>query len=84
MNILMLNFLYEYENLYFNSENFAFKFYIIIWFQPEISIPNYYFGFSKLILRAWKLLIEFKNGHFNFEYFYLNLKLDISILEIVI
>jgi hypothetical protein len=29
-------------------------------------------------------LIEFKNGHFNFEYFYLNLKLDISILEIVI
>jgi hypothetical protein len=77
-------FLYEYENLYFNSENFSFKFWIIIWFEPEISIPNYYFGFSKLILLVWKLSNETKNGHFNVEYCYLNLKSDISILEIVI
>jgi len=77
-------FLYEYENLYFNSEFFSFKFKIIIWFEPELSIPNYYFGFSKLILQVWKLLIGSKNGHFNFEYCYLNLKIDISILKIVI
>jgi len=50
----------------------------------DISIPNYYFGFSKLIILVWKLLIESKNGHFNFESCYLNLKIDISILEIVI
>jgi hypothetical protein len=47
-------------------------------------IPNYYFGFSKLILQVWKLVIESKNGHFNFEYFYLNMKINISILQIVI
>jgi hypothetical protein len=35
-------FLYEYENSHFKSENFAFKFEIIIWFEPEISISNYY------------------------------------------
>jgi hypothetical protein len=52
-------------------------------FQPEISIPNYYFGSLELILPVWKL-IESKNGHFNFEYYYLNLKIYISILEIFI
>jgi hypothetical protein len=36
------------------------------------------------ILQVWKLLINSKNVHFNFEYCYLNLKIDISILEIVI
>jgi hypothetical protein len=56
----------------------------MIWFEPEISIPNYYFGSSKLILPIWKILIESKNGHFSFEYCYLNLKIDISILEIFI
>jgi len=33
----------------------------------EIAIPNYYFGFSELISQFRKLLIESKNGHFNFE-----------------
>jgi len=45
----------------------------------EISTPNYYFGVSKLIFQSRKLLIESKNGHFNFEYLYLSLKIDISI-----
>jgi len=31
-----------------------------------------------------KILNESKNGHFNAEYCYLNLKINISILEIVI
>jgi hypothetical protein len=44
-------------------------------------IPNYYFGLLKLIIQFRKLLIESKNGHFNFEYCYLNLKIDISILN---
>jgi hypothetical protein len=77
-------FLYEHESLYFDFENFSFKFSIVIWFEPKISILNYYFRFSKLVLLVWKLLSEFKNQHFNFEYCYLNLKIDISILEIFI
>jgi len=36
------------------------------------------------ILQVWKLLIKSKNGHFNFEYCYLNLKIEISILKIVV
>jgi len=69
-NLLLL---FEYEDLYFNSEKIAFEFKIIIWIEPWISIPNYYFGFSKLILKVWILLIESKNWHFNFEYCYLDL-----------
>jgi hypothetical protein len=42
------------------------------------------FWILKLIFQVWNLLIESKNGHFNFEYCYLNLKIDISILEIVV
>jgi hypothetical protein len=34
----------------------------------EIGIPNCYFGFSELILQFRKLLIESKNGDFNFEF----------------
>jgi hypothetical protein len=71
-------------NFYISTLKFSFKIKKIIWFEPEISIPNYYFGFSKLILPISKLLIESENGHFNFEYCYLNMKIDISILEIVI
>jgi hypothetical protein len=33
----------------------------------EITIPDYYFGFSKLIFQFRKLLLESKNGYFNFE-----------------
>ncbi len=76
-----MNILIWILKLYFNSENFELNFLIIIWFEPEISIPNYFFGFSELVLLVWKLLIESKNGHFDFEYCYLNLKFDISILE---
>jgi hypothetical protein len=49
--------------------------------KVEISIPNYYFGFWKLIFQFRKLLIESENGHFNFEYYYLNFKTNISILN---
>jgi len=42
------------------------------------------FWILKINTSNLKLLIESKNGHFNFEYCYLNLKIDISILEIVI
>jgi len=77
---------YFYMNMknYIYSQNISFKFSIIIWFEPEIQIPNYYFGFSKLILQIWKLVIESKNVHFNFEYCYLNMKIDNSILKIFI
>ncbi len=83
------HFNFEYFNInikiYISTLNFFYlNFKIIIWFEPEILIPNYYFGFSELILSVWKLLIESKNGHFNFEYFYLTLKIDSSILEIFI
>jgi len=67
-----------------NLKFFQFKFKIIIWFEPEISIPNYYFGFSEFIHQVWKLLIESQNGHFNFEYYILNMKIDNSILKFVI
>jgi len=77
LTFLFWIFLYEYENLYFYSKNYALKFWIIIWFEPEISIPNYHFGFSKLILLVWKLLNESQNGHFNVEYSYLNLDIII-------
>jgi len=52
--------------------------------KVEILIPDYYFGFSKLIFQLRRLLIESSNGHFNFEYYYLNLKIDISILKFLI
>jgi hypothetical protein len=84
MEISILNIFIRIRKFTFNSEKISFKFLTIIWFEPEISIPVYYFGFSKLILQVWKLLIESKNGQFNFEYFYLNLKISISILEIFI
>jgi hypothetical protein len=66
------HFNFEYFNInikiYISTLNvFHLNFKIIIWFEPEILIPNYYFGFSELILPIWKLLIESKNGHFNFE-----------------
>jgi hypothetical protein len=49
------------------------------WFdlKVEIWIANYYFGFSKI-------LIESKNELSYFEYCYLNLKFDFSILKFVI
>jgi len=83
------HFNFEYLNInikiYISTlKNFHLNFEIIIWFELEILIPNYYFGFSKLILPVWKLLIESKNGHFNFEYFYLTLKINSSILEMFI
>jgi hypothetical protein len=40
MDILILNILIWILKLYFNSENFAFNFLKIIWFEPGISIPN--------------------------------------------
>jgi len=30
-----------------------------------------------------KLLIDYKNGHFSFEYFYMNMKIHISTLKIL-
>jgi hypothetical protein len=81
---LNLEFFIQNWNLYFNFEKNLVKFWIIIWFEPEILNPNYYFRFTKLIFLVWKLLIESKNGHFNFEYCYLNLKIEISILEMFI
>jgi hypothetical protein len=50
-------------------------------FKVENWILNYYFGFSKLIFQLINLLIESKNGHINFEYCYLNMKIDISIMK---
>ncbi len=75
------HFNFEYFNInikiYISTlKKFQLNFKIIIWFEPEIFMPNYYFGFLELILPVWKLLIESKNGHFNFEYFYLTLKID--------
>jgi len=83
------NYNFEYFNInikiYISTLTFFhLNFKIIIWFEPEILIQNYYFRLSELILPVWKLLIESKNGHFNFEYFYLTLKIDSSILEIFI
>jgi len=77
------HFNFEYFNINFKIYISTLKFFhlnfkIIIWFEPEILIPNYYFRFSELILLVWKLLIEPKNGHFNFEYFYLTLQLIVQ------
>jgi hypothetical protein len=57
----------------------------------EIAIPNYYFRFSELIFQFRKLLIESKNGHFNFEFenghlnseLFLESKINISIPKII-
>jgi len=45
----------------------GFKFKKLLDLKLEITIPNYYFAFSELIFEFRKLLIESKNGHFNFE-----------------
>jgi len=58
----------ESQNWYLNPKL------ILLNLKISISIPKYYIGFSKLILPIWKLLIESKNGHFNFENCYLNSK----------
>jgi len=47
-------FLFEYESWYFN---FILK--KLFDLKVEIWIPNYYFGYSKLIFQFRKLLIEF-------------------------
>ncbi len=83
------HFNFEYFNINIKIYISTFKkihlnFKIIIWFEPEILIPNYYFGLLELILPVWKLLIESKNGHFNFDNVYLTLKIDSSIPEIFI
>ncbi len=44
----------------------------------DISILYYYFQIWKLVFQFRKLLIDYKNGHFNFEYFYVNMKIYIS------
>ncbi len=64
------NFKYFYMNLkiYISTLKKIHLNLIIIWFELEISIPNYYLKFSKLILLVWKLWNESKNGHFNVEY----------------
>jgi hypothetical protein len=67
-------------NFKFCNQNFE----VLFDLEVEIAIPNYYFGFSKLIFKFRKLSIESKNGHFNFEHLYLSLKIDISILKFFI
>jgi len=47
----------------------------------EISILNYYFQIFKLVFQFQKLLIDYKNGHFNFEYFNVNMRIYISTLK---
>jgi len=47
----------------------------------QISISNYTFGFSKVILQFWKLLIESKNRHFNSLF---DLKIDILNFELLL
>jgi hypothetical protein len=59
---------YEYENFYLNSKS-LFDQIIDIW------ILNYYFQIQKLVFQFENLLIDHNNGHFYFEYFYLNMKL---------
>jgi hypothetical protein len=68
--------------LNFDVQNLNFK--KLFDLKVEIGIPNYYFGFSKLIFQFRKLLIESSNENFNFEYYYLNLKVNVSILKFVI
>jgi hypothetical protein len=48
--------------------------------KVQIAILNYYFGIPKVIFQFRNVLIESKNGHFNFECLYFSLKFDISIL----
>jgi hypothetical protein len=83
----IFNFEYFYMNMKFYIStlkmfhlNFKYSFDLNLKFQFQIIILDS----QKLILPVWKLLNESKNGHFNVEYCYLNLKIDIWILEIVI
>jgi hypothetical protein len=48
----------------------------------DIWILNYNFRIQKLVFQFRKLLIDYKNGNIYFEYFYLNIKIYISTLEI--
>jgi hypothetical protein len=66
----------ESEYCYFNSEFFKFQPKKFIWFEIwnlsfELLFLNLKFNISRQ-----KILIESKNGHFNFEYYYLILKTD--------
>jgi len=55
-----------------------------IYISTLIFFHSKFIGFSKLILPILKLLTESKNGHSNFLYCYLNMKIDISIMDIAI
>jgi hypothetical protein len=75
--IWILNFTFQFWNLFFK-------------FKKPIWRKNWYLN-SKLLLSILensisiqKILIESRNQHFDFEYFYLNLKFDISVLNFLI
>jgi hypothetical protein len=55
----------------------------------NIWIPNFLFEYDilnlnpKFSISIQKTLIDYKNGHFNFEYFNMNMKIHISTLKIL-
>jgi hypothetical protein len=66
---LVLNLsIFDSKNYYFSFYFLKLKFKKIFDLKLEIWIPNYYSGFLELIFQFRKLLIESKNGHFNFEF----------------
>ncbi len=69
---LILHMIFDISIMIFFNLNFKKLFDL----KVEICTAKYY-GFSKF-------LIQSKNELFNFEYCYLNLKIDISILKFVI
>jgi len=77
INIWILNFLFKFENCYFNclKHYLNFKFFIWIWFftlnsKKIIWSKNWYLNFEliflnpKISISIHKIIIDYKNGHF--------------------
>jgi hypothetical protein len=81
MEILILNIFIQIWNFIFQLWKFSIEISNnhLIWTWNLNS--KLLFWILKINTFSLKILIESKNGHFNFEYYYLNMKFDISILE---
>jgi len=96
LNIRIWDFIFEFENSYFNCLQIYlnFKFLIWIWyfqfkFKRLFDLKKWYLNFKliflnqKISISIQKIINWLSNGHFNFEYFNMNIKIYISTLKIL-
>jgi len=70
------------SNFWFENDIFSLNSKRLIWSKNWYLNSKLIFLKPKLLCKFRKLLIDYKNGHSNFEYFYLNMKNYISTLKI--